>query len=275
MGGQIMLARIAMVMAIALSVLLVGAPEDASACHKGDPHGSATSCDGGGGGPDTLGDLNCAANQIAKFNGLSGAWECALDEVGGGGPDTLGDLNCTTDQIAKFNGASGAWECAFDEIIGILLPVLLDGNLEPIGTVVGVTDGIIITTFVEVQNIIDETRLTKLNFVWNNPDNHSIIASAEVRFDKLGCTGKGFIVGSTNNITDSVFSSAVIGIDGNAEWYVATSTEPESFVAESVLGGDGINCTSLSSFSYDGVPVEQVEVNIFDRFPLPYSLELR
>ena len=46
-----MLARIVMVTAIALIVLLVGAPEDALARHKGDPpipHGAA-SCDGGGG----------------------------------------------------------------------------------------------------------------------------------------------------------------------------------------------------------------------------------
>jgi len=47
-----MLARIVMVTAIALLVLLVGAPEDAVACHRGDPlvpHGNQTSCDGGGG----------------------------------------------------------------------------------------------------------------------------------------------------------------------------------------------------------------------------------
>ena len=37
-----------MVTAIASWVLLFGAPEDALACHRGDPHGSATSCDGGG-----------------------------------------------------------------------------------------------------------------------------------------------------------------------------------------------------------------------------------
>jgi len=46
-----MLTRIAMVMAIASSVLLFGASEDASACHRGDPgipHGNQTSCDGGG-----------------------------------------------------------------------------------------------------------------------------------------------------------------------------------------------------------------------------------
>ncbi len=51
-----MLARIAMVMAIASLVLLFGAPEDALACHKGDPgipHGGAASCDGGGGGTPT------------------------------------------------------------------------------------------------------------------------------------------------------------------------------------------------------------------------------
>ena len=47
-----MLPRIVLVTAIASWVLLFGAPEDASACHKGDPpipHGAAT-CDGGGGG---------------------------------------------------------------------------------------------------------------------------------------------------------------------------------------------------------------------------------
>jgi len=56
MGGPIMLARIVMVTAIALLVLLVGAPEDAVACHRGDPrvpHGNQTSCDGGGGGTPT------------------------------------------------------------------------------------------------------------------------------------------------------------------------------------------------------------------------------
>ena len=47
-----MLARIVMVTAIASLVLLFGAPEDAVACHRGDPripHGNQTSCDGGGG----------------------------------------------------------------------------------------------------------------------------------------------------------------------------------------------------------------------------------
>ncbi len=82
-----MLVRIVMVTAFALSVLLFGAPEDAVACHKGDPgipHGGAASCyGGGGGGTTTLGDLNCTADQIAKFNDSSEAWECALDETGG------------------------------------------------------------------------------------------------------------------------------------------------------------------------------------------------
>ncbi len=49
-----MLARTVMVTAIASLVLLFGAPKDALACHKGDPripHGSVTTCDGGGGVP--------------------------------------------------------------------------------------------------------------------------------------------------------------------------------------------------------------------------------
>ena len=44
-----MLTRIAMVTASASLVLLFGVSKDALACHRGDPHGSATSCDGGGG----------------------------------------------------------------------------------------------------------------------------------------------------------------------------------------------------------------------------------
>ena len=47
-----MLVRIVTVTAIASFVFLLGVPEDALACHKGDPrfpHGAQTSCDGGGG----------------------------------------------------------------------------------------------------------------------------------------------------------------------------------------------------------------------------------
>ena len=44
------------VIAIASLALLLGAPEDAVACHRGDPrvpHGNQTFCDGGGGGTPT------------------------------------------------------------------------------------------------------------------------------------------------------------------------------------------------------------------------------
>ena len=57
---------------------------------------------------------------------------------GGGSAATLGDLNCTADQIAKFNGVSGAWECAFDVIGGDTF-VLLDSSDQQIGTVLIVT----------------------------------------------------------------------------------------------------------------------------------------
>lgn len=46
---------------------------------------------GGGAGTTTLGDLDCATNQIAKFNGASGTWECASDQTGS--TITIRDLN--------------------------------------------------------------------------------------------------------------------------------------------------------------------------------------
>ena len=70
-----MLARNVMAAAIASLVLLFGAPKDALACHKGDPHGSATSCDVGGG--DTLGALDCADGDVARLDPEgSGEWQC-------------------------------------------------------------------------------------------------------------------------------------------------------------------------------------------------------
>ena len=213
-----MLARIAMVMAIAALALLIGAPEDALACHKGDPgipHGSATSCGG--------------------------------------------------------------------KTENILSPVLVDGNLEPIGTVVGVTDLLHVITLVEVQNDFDETRLTALQANWKQVENNgpffdTKIVRRDVAFDGLGCTGQAFITPNilVIRITDTVFASAVTG----GEWYVATSTNEVLFVRQSLLvPGPGIldsTCqTPFGPFDQTGAPAEQVEFNIFDRFPLPYTLELR
>ncbi len=48
----------------------------------------------------TLENLNCMADQIAKYNGS--VWECASD--------TLANLVCTAGQIPKYSGS--AWECA-------------------------------------------------------------------------------------------------------------------------------------------------------------------
>ena len=53
---------------------------------------------------------------IAMASVASAGHKAGHSPGGGGGAATLGDLNCTTDQIAKFNGGSGAWECAFDEV---------------------------------------------------------------------------------------------------------------------------------------------------------------
>jgi hypothetical protein len=60
---------------------------------------------------DTLGALTCGAGQVPKFNGTQ--WECADDaDTVTEDSDTLADLNCTTDQIAKFDGVQ--WVCSED-----------------------------------------------------------------------------------------------------------------------------------------------------------------
>ena len=59
-----------------------------------------------------IGDLACPNGHIAKFNQSLNVWECAEDIDTNDG-DTLADLSCTADQIAKHNG--NGWECAEDE----------------------------------------------------------------------------------------------------------------------------------------------------------------
>ena len=56
---------------------------------------------------DTLDDLNCTSNEIAKWDGTN--WVCAPDD----NSDTLDDLNCTANEIAKWDGTN--WACAPDD----------------------------------------------------------------------------------------------------------------------------------------------------------------
>jgi hypothetical protein len=56
---------------------------------------------------DTLGDLSCSTDEIAKWNGS--AWECQEDVDTDTDTDTLASLSCSTDEIAKWNGS--AWVC--------------------------------------------------------------------------------------------------------------------------------------------------------------------
>ncbi len=161
--------------------------------------------------------------------------------------------------------------------VKILSPVLVDGNLEPIGTVVGMFGLFIVHTLVEVQNDIGETRLTALEIDWANdpPFTGGNLMSATVRFDGLECTGRAFISTSPSwdRIADSVVVTAVLDRDGMAEWYVATGADPVRFEAISQLDH---SCTSpIGPYDNQWAPADLVEVNIFDRFPLPYSLELR
>jgi len=61
---------------------------------------------------DILGGLNCASGEVAKSNG-AGGWSCQTDnntDTTIPNTDTLADLSCETDQIAKWDGLD--WFCA-------------------------------------------------------------------------------------------------------------------------------------------------------------------
>jgi len=282
-------------------LMVIAMASVASAGHK-----SGHSPGGGGESAATLGDLNCNVDQIARFDDGSGAWECS-DGL------TVNEAAAATAQSTANTAASNAadaqsrvttlegqildgrvtdletdvadLQAAFGSLtLGAnLSPVLLDGNLEPIGTVVGVTDLLHVITLVEVQNDFGETRLTALQANWKQVENSgpffdTKIVRRDVAFDGLGCTGQAFITPNilVIRITDTVFASAVTG----GEWYVATSTNEVPFVRQSLLvPGSGILgtiCqTPFGPYDQTGAPAEQVEFNIFDRFPLPYTLELR
>ena len=171
----------------------------------------------------------------------------------------------------------------------ILSAVLLDGNLDQIGTVVGVSGLLEVITFVEVQNDFDETRLTALEINWRPPSNddnpfkiNSTVIQNTLGFDDFGCTGRAFIElrSPWENMAGAVFPSALIRRNLDTEWYVATSLEPETFVIKSLwLGafiGTDQTCRDIEPVELTtSVPAERIELNIFDRFPLPYTLELR
>lgn len=62
----------------------------------------------------SLGDLTCSTDQIAKFDGS--AWVCAEDDDTQDG-DTLAGLGCAAGKIAKSDGSVG-WSCTADETGG-------------------------------------------------------------------------------------------------------------------------------------------------------------
>ena len=71
----------------------------------GGHEGGGTNGGDGSTAEDTLSGLDCANDQVAKYNGS--AWQCATDE----NTYTLSDLNCGADQIAVTDN-SGNWSCA-------------------------------------------------------------------------------------------------------------------------------------------------------------------
>ncbi|MCF7846628.1 MAG: hypothetical protein K9M51_00960 [Candidatus Gracilibacteria bacterium] len=54
----------------------------------------------------------CADGQVLKWNNTGSAWECGDDDSATPGTDTLADLTCAADEIAKYIG--GVWTCAAD-----------------------------------------------------------------------------------------------------------------------------------------------------------------
>ncbi|MBR57709.1 MAG: hypothetical protein CMH54_06575, partial [Myxococcales bacterium] len=64
------------------------------------------------GDDDTLGDLSCAQNEVAKYNATLGVWGCQADADTD--TDTLAELSCAQDEIAKYNATLETWGCQAD-----------------------------------------------------------------------------------------------------------------------------------------------------------------
>ncbi len=277
-------------------LMIVAMASVASAGHK--PGHSP----GGGGGAATLGDLNCAANQIAKFNGISRAWECALDEVGGGGPDTLGDLNCTTDQIARFNGVSGAWECSASLTVletdvadlraasGSLSPVLVvvDGTGIPFATVLDVglpkKEGLV-TAVAEIEGFIgllqvSATPVPSANWVEGIITSDSI----DLFWTSDDCSGTPYLRLGADAVVPNLFDVFKVSFEldaGNSDarpLYV-NSGPPAMRLLLSQLDyagslGDGFTCRVETRMS-NAIPLMLIDPDISMTYPPPYSVQLQ
>jgi len=105
--------------------------------------------------------------------------------------DTLADLSCTQDQIARFN--LGAWECADESADGALgggVEYFSDG--EPLGRIVfyGATSGL--NNAGRVILISDKGYL--FNASPSPPFNHPYLGTPEwLFFSETGCTGNVFV----------------------------------------------------------------------------------
>ena len=149
---------------------------------------------------DTLGDLSCTTDQIAKWNGS--AWECRADETGsGGGSDTLADLSCTTDQIAKWNGS--AWECAAD--------VDTDTNTDTLAGLSCSTD--------EIAKFDGSDWVCQpLSDYYTKSEVDSLISALESRVSAV--EGKTASISTENGGDDVVFTSVNVHVrDGSGDTY--------------------------------------------------------
>ncbi len=208
-----------------LAILLLGlavvfwAPAAKAHC----PHGSdVIHCPGEPPGA-TLGDLDCATDEIAKYDEPN--WVCAADE------DTVGSLGCSSGQVARFNGSN--WVCGADttldqtgvEALGFVtgahaiapgggIGTLLDADGMTIGKVVGITSTpwptVTILFEVSGQMILADVVTEAPSSSFNDPPGFK--KNITVLFSDEDCQGAAWVWGEGNirGRFFGEFSSAII-----------------------------------------------------------------
>ena len=159
---------------------------------------------------DTLDGLSCISGEIAKFNGSE--WVCMPDD------DTLGVLDCDDGEVAKFNGYLDEWECA---------PV--DGG----GAAADCPDGFVALNDKVCIEQLDEGDDKGDRFTWFEANSTCIMSNARL------CTIGEWVAACQENIIDSTGAT-------DLEWTDALAffIGGEAYMTTTTFGDD---CTGLGA----------------------------
>ena len=162
---------------------------------------------------DTLGDLSCTTDQIAKWNGS--AWECAADVDTDTDSDTLASLSCATDDIARWNGST--WVCDNSLVILYDSIIALETLLDSVSLENGGDDFVFTGVNVHVRNgsgdtdgivnglgnlIVGYNEDTSTGGTETRTGSHNLVLGAENEYTSYG----GFVGGYQNTISGTYSS---------------------------------------------------------------------